>query len=82
MRQFFAFGSQLLVSEYINRIYTSIMTLVIGKRFNPENLGYYGKAEAFASTPSSIFAGPLASVSYPALSEIKDDNERMLTNFY
>ena len=82
MRQFFAFGSQLLVSEYINRIYTSIMTLVIGKRFNPENLGYYGKAEAFASTPSSIFAGPLASVSYPALSEIKDDNERMLNNFY
>lgn len=82
MRQFFAFGSQLLVSEYINRIYTSVMTLVIGKKFNPENLGYYGKAEAFASTPSSIFSGPLASVSYPALAEIKDDEERMLKNFY
>ena len=40
MRQFFAFGSQLLVSEYINRIYTSVMTLLIGKRLNPEFLGY------------------------------------------
>lgn len=82
MGQFFAFGSQLLVSEYINRIYTSVMTLVIGKKFNPENLGYYGKAEAFASTPSSIFAGPLGSVSYPALAEIQNENERMLKNFY
>lgn len=82
MRQFFAFGSQLLVSEYINRIYTSVMTLLIGKRFNPEYLGYYGKAEAFASTPSSIFSGPLGSVSYPALAEIQDENERMLKNFY
>ena len=82
MRQFLAFGSQLLVSDYINRVYTSVMTLAIGKRFNPENLGYYGKAEAFASTPSSIFAGPLGSVSYPALAEIQDENERMLKSFY
>lgn len=82
MSQFFAFGSQLLISEYINRIYTSVMTLAIGKRFNPENLGYYGKAEAFASTPSSIFAGPLGSVSYPALAEIQNEKERMLKNFY
>ena len=82
MSQFFAFGSQLLISEYINRIYTSVMTLAIGKRFNPKNLGYYGKAEAFASTPSSILAGPLGSVSYPALAEIQNEKERMLKNFY
>ncbi|MCR5519293.1 MAG: lipopolysaccharide biosynthesis protein [Bacteroidales bacterium] len=77
LRSYFSFGSRLLLSEFANRLYGSIFTLTIGKRFSQAQLGYYGKADAFASTPSSIVSGPLSSVTFPAMAKIQDEKERM-----
>lgn len=77
LRKYFSFGSRLLVSEFANRLYNAIFTLTIGKRFSAAQLGYYGKADAFASTPSSIVSGPLSLVTFPAMAKIQDEKERM-----
>ena len=81
-RQLFSFGSHLLISEYIQRIYSAVNTLTIGKVFSPAQLGLYGKADAFTSVPSSLIAGPMSSVSYPSLSQIQDDEEQLVRVFY
>lgn len=81
-KQFFSFGSRLLLSDFLGRIYGAVFTLTIGKRFSPEQLGLYGKADAFASAPSSFIMSPIASVSFPAVSEIQSDEDRMSRNFF
>lgn len=77
LRKYFSFGSRLLASEFANRLYNSIFTLTIGKRFSAAQLGYYGKADAFASTPGSIVSGPLSAVTFPAMAKIQDEKDRM-----
>lgn len=81
LKQLFSFGSKLLITDYIQRIYNALFTLTIGKRFSAAQLGYYGKADAFASTPSSILSSSLISVTYPAITRIQDDKEAMRRNF-
>lgn len=80
-KQFFSFGSRLLLSDFLGRIYSAVFTLTIGKRFSPEQLGLYGKADAFSSAPSSFIMGPIGSVSFPAVSEIQSEEERMRRNY-
>ena len=82
LRELFSFGIPLLLSEYIVRIYNAFYTFSIGKIFSTTELGYYGKADAFASVPSSLISGPINMVSYPALASIQDEDERMRGNFY
>lgn len=82
LKRHFAFGSRLLVFEYVGRIYSSVYTLTIGKVFSTEQLGYYGKADAFAATPISIFVAPLGYVTFPAMSSLQDDKERLKNNYY
>ena len=81
-KDFFAFGSRLLISEFAGRAYGAVFTSTIGKCFPPYQLGLYGKADAFASAPSSIITGPLSYVTFPAIAEIQNEEERMEKNFF
>jgi O-antigen/teichoic acid export membrane protein len=55
--------------------------MIIGKRFSATSLGYYTRADQFAQFPSSNITGILQRVTYPILSSIQDDDER-LRNIY
>ena len=81
LKEFFSFGSRLLVSEFAGRLYGSLFIFAIGKEFSSDNLGLYGKADAFASTPSSIVTGPLGSVTFPAIAQIQSEEERLYKNY-
>lgn len=80
-KEFFAFGSKLLASSLIDRIYENIYTLCIGKVFSPSSLGVYNKAESFAAFPSSSLTNMLQSVTFPVLSTIQNEEERLRTWF-
>lgn len=80
-RKLFSFGSKLLLSSLLHTVYKNLYTIVIGKRFSAIDLGYYTRAEQFATFPSSNFNGIISRVIFPVLSSIQDDDER-LTNIY
>ena len=82
LKSFFRFGVGVLLTEYIGRIYSAVFSFSIGKIFSTTQLGYYGKADAFASQPAGFISGPLSAVSYPALAEIQDDRHKMTSYFY
>jgi O-antigen/teichoic acid export membrane protein len=44
LRQMFGFGSRLLFSDLINRIFDNIYALVIGKLFSATDLGFFSRA--------------------------------------
>ncbi|MCQ2137427.1 MAG: lipopolysaccharide biosynthesis protein [Bacteroidales bacterium] len=76
-REMFGFGSKLLGSSLLDTLYNNIYTLVIGKAFSPSALGNYNRAESFAAFPSSSATSLLQTVTYPALSSIQNDEERL-----
>lgn len=79
--EMFSFGSKLLLSGLLDTIYRNIYTIVIGKKFAAVELGYYTRADQFAQLPSSNLTGILQRVTYPVLSTMQDDTERLRVNY-
>ena len=80
-KRLFSFGSRLLISGMIHTIYRNLYTIIIGRRFSATDLGFYTRAEQFAIFPSSNLNAIISRVTYPILSSIQDDDQR-LSNAY
>lgn len=78
-RGLFKYGSKLLVASIIHSIYANLYNLFIGKRFSSVTLGVYTRANQFASFAGTNISGILQRVSFPVLSEIQDDDERLVS---
>ena len=76
-KELFSFGSKLLASALLDTLYNNIYTLVIGKVFSPSTLGVYSKANALAQFPSSNITGVLQGVTFPVLSTIQNEDDRL-----
>ncbi len=76
-RRLFAFSSKLFVATMISTIYDNITGAVIGKQFSAASLGYYNRAYGFNSLVNSNITGVLGRVSYPLLSQIQDQEDRL-----
>ena len=79
--ELFGFGSKLASSGIIHVLYTQARTFIIGKFYSPNQLGLYSRSEHLASVLPHTISGMLSSVTYPILSTLQNDNER-LTNVY
>lgn len=80
-RALFAFGSNLLLSGLLDTVYNNIYQITIGKIYSASNLGYFTQAKQIAVLPSSNIHGIIGRVTYPVLSTIQDDDERLATNY-
>lgn len=75
--EMFSFGSKIIVASIISVIYNNLYTIVIGKRFNSKDLGYYSRADHFAAFPSSNIGTIISGVAYPTLSKIQDNDDKL-----
>lgn len=75
----FGYGSKLLITNLINNVYGEIYPIVIGKFFSPATLGHYARAKHWARFPSANFTSVLQGVTFPVLSKIQDEEERLRT---
>lgn len=73
----FGFGSKLLISGLIDTVYKNIYSLVIGKFYSPAALGEYARANHLAEFPSSNVTGILQRVTYPVLSKLQNDPDKL-----
>lgn len=76
-REMFVFGSKLMASGIINKIYNNIYFVIIGKFFSASELGFYTRAKNFSTLPSSNIDSIIQRVSYPVLSELQDDKAKL-----
>jgi len=76
-KELWGFGWKLLVSGLLDTVWKEIYKVVIGKCYSPATLGQYSQAYLY----SDIFSGNLTRiiqrVSYPVLSKIQDERERL-----
>lgn len=75
------FGWKLMLSGFLDRLWTQLYQVVVGKCYNPAMLGQYTRADQCASVFSSNITSIVQRVSYPVLSTVQDDKERMINGY-
>lgn len=77
----FNFGSKILTASLLHTVYANITTMIIGKFYSANDLGYYSRGKSLATYPSTNITGILQSVTYPVLSKIQDDDEHLIQSY-
>jgi teichuronic acid exporter len=80
-KRLFSFGFKLLSASLIDSIFSNLYTLVIGKYFSAKDLGYFTRASQFEKLPSANVTAVIGKVTFPALSTLQDDNEKLKATF-
>lgn len=76
-KELFGFGSKLLLSGLLDTIYRNVYYIVIGRFYTSAQLGQYTRAEQFNMIFSSNLTSVVQRVSYPVLSSIQEEPERL-----
>ena len=76
-RELFAFGSWILFSSVIRKIFDNIYILAIGKFFPAAQVGFYTKAKQFERLASENLAGAIGRVAFPVYAKLQDDKPRL-----
>lgn len=71
------FGWKLLVSLLLDAVYQNIYSLVIGKKYNSETLGYHDKGKQFPQFIISAVNGAVQAVMLPIMSSEQDDKAKV-----
>ena len=80
-RYLWGFGSKMLASGLLDTIYTNIYPIVIGKLYSAADLGQYKRARDFASIPSAGLTGVIQQVTFPVLSQIQEEIDRLASSY-
>ncbi len=75
------YGSKLLASNLLNTIYGNIYPIVIGKFYSAADLGQYTRAKQYAHMPGGTLTSVLQQVTFPVLSQIQEDTERLADSY-
>ena len=76
-KELFGFGSKLLLSGLLDTVFKEIYSLVIGRCYTSAQLGQYTRANQFNQIFSSNLTTVIQRVSYPVLSSIQNEPERL-----
>lgn len=77
-RELFGFGWKMMVSSVLDSFWTQLYQVVVGKFYSPATLGQYTRAKQFSQIFSSNLTTVIQRVTYPVLSDIQDEKERLI----
>lgn len=80
-KELFGFGWKISASHLLNSIWTELYQVIVGRFYNPATLGQYTRANQFSELFSSNLTNVVQRVSFPALSEIQSDTQRLLSAY-
>ncbi len=78
VRSIWNFSSYLLYCQLIGIIYQNMYSVVIGKVYSAESLGYYNRANTLRMLPASTMTGVVNRVAFPLFSRCQHDKVLML----
>lgn len=80
-KKLFGFGSKLLVSSFLGTTVDCLYSLIIGKIYKPETLGYYTRANQFPDLTVGTLTSVLNTVTFPLMSSLQKDREDFINTF-
>lgn len=78
VKELVQFGWKVLFEGVSNTVYEQLQSLIIGRVYTSSDLGYYSKAQQFPNVLVVNISAAISSVLFPAISNIQDDNDRVL----
>lgn len=76
-QRLFGFGSKLLISGIINKVYENIYKIIIGKYFDVATLGFFTQAQLYLDHITQGVTTTIQNVTYPILSKTNNDDTRL-----
>ncbi len=76
MKPLLTFGWNFGCTQLINYLSRNMDTIVIGRRFGTESLGFYNRAYQLLTLPLNQINGPATKVAFHVLSRISDDRRK------
>lgn len=73
----FGFGVNMTLSALLEVIFSNLYSIIIGKKYSTEDLGYYNRADSLKQLPISNIATTLNKVTFPLFAKIGNDDERL-----
>ena len=80
-KSLFSFGSKLLLSSILHTIYMNLYSLVIGKRYQATDVGYYTRATSIAQFSVVNLMTVFGKVFYPAQCKIQNEQQQLVESF-
>lgn len=81
LRAMAPFSLRLLATDLIASIYNNVAQLFIGKMHSTVALGYYSQAQKLKELPVTSTVQAVQGVTFPALAELKDDDDKFAEGF-
>ena len=79
--ELFGFGWKMMLSGLLDTVWKELYQVVVGKFYTPATLGQYTRSKQFSKLFSSNLTSVIQRVTYPVLSNIQDDKERMVSAY-
>lgn len=77
--ELFGFGSKLLAQGLLWQIYSNLTPIIIGRYFSAKDLGQYTRGTSLVKMPADTILGVIGKVTFPILSKLQNDQERLVT---
>lgn len=77
-KELFGFGGMMMLTSLVDKIYTNLQGLLIGKWYSADELGYYTQAQKLETVPTSTLSYIVTNVSFPVFAKLKDDKCKLL----
>ena len=77
----FGFGWKMMVSSLLDAVWKQLYQVVVGRFYSPATLGQYTRSKHFSELFSSNLTNVIQRVTYPVLSNIQDDKQRMVSAY-
>lgn len=71
------FGYKLMISSIMDAAMREVYSFIIGKHFSIKTLGYFNHSKGFRNYPVNLLSTVVSSVTFPLLSKIQDDKEKV-----
>ena len=71
------YGYKLLFAGLLNKFYLNLYNIIIGKYYSVQTIGYYERSSNFSQYSSDVLTGIIKKITFPLLSEIKEDKIRV-----
>ena len=81
LKYMWGFGWKLLVSGLMDNAWKELYQTVVGKFYSPATLGQYTRSKEYAALFSRNFTRIVQRVSFPVLSQLQGNSERMVSGY-
>ena len=81
IREMFGFSCKLLVTNIFNHINNNVFSVILGKFYNEQAVGYYNQGNKWNTMGHNLITGMVNSVAQPVLAQVTEDRERQLRVF-